>query len=159
MSYFIVTNNELPDVVNPEIPKWYSDRDHATKRRAINEKWWGDMKTKRILLADSIDDALQVAFLRGDLNTRECFVYQAFMLQSNLLHKPTKEEEPLVQKVGVYWYTSRIRVKLVGKIERIIVDDRNKDFVLLRPAKPGEKDSPKLYIAKYKWNWLQKSET
>lgn len=157
MAYWIVSNNELPDVVNPEIPKWYTERDQATRRRALSEKWWGDFQTKRILLANTIDDALQVGFLRGDITQKELYVYQVFYVQTNLLRKPTKEEEPMVQKVGLSWYTGRVKVKYMGKISRTILEKRNTDFFLLRPEKPGEKDSPRVYLTNYKWEWVEKA--
>ena len=162
MAYFIVSNTELSsDVMNPEVPKWYIntlEKHPENKRRALAEKWWGDFNTKRILLANSIDDALLVSFLTGGTPNKEGFIFEAFHVQANLLRKPTKEEEPMVQKVPLSWYTGRLKVKYRGKIARTIVDDKNDNFFLLRPEKPGEKNSPRIYISKYKWQWVEKAQ-
>ena len=162
MPYFIVSNSKLPDVLSPEVPKFYSDMSRERKLDYVRNNYWGDMKTPRISLFTSIDDAIQGSFLYRsgygvNHDEKEWFVYEAFMIQQDKVRKPDKTEEPLVQKVPVMWYTGKAKLKYRGQIEVRSVGTNNKQGGFpLTDKKINSAEAPTLWLVNTNWSWIQK---
>lgn len=162
MSYYIVSNSKLPDVISPEVPKFYSNMDRERKILYARNNYWGDMKTPRISLFTSIDDAIQGSFLYRTgygVNPSETrwYVYEAFMVQQDKVRKPEKTEEPLVQKVPVLWYTGQARLKLKGLIRVQLIDvGRKQEGFPLTDKTVDSNAVPMLWLVNHRWSWIAK---
>jgi hypothetical protein len=163
MSYYIVSNSKLPDVLSPEVPKFYSNMSRDHKLVYARNNYWGDMKTPRISLFTSIDDAIEGSFLYRTSyalspDQSDWFVYEVFMVQRDKLKRPDKTEEPLVQKVPIQWYTGRVKLKYRGQIEIKRVDAGGKqEGFPLTDKKTNSGEAPTLWLVKTQWSWISKA--
>jgi len=159
--YYIVSNTKLPDILSPEIPKFYKDMPRECRLEYTRNNFWGDMKTPRISLFTSIDAAIQGSFLyRAQYVAPEnasWYVYSVFMVQQDKVRKPSKEEEPCVQLIPISWYTGNAKLKYLGTIQPSRIDDGNQKGFVLTDKNVYSDNAPTMYISKYRWEWLQRA--
>lgn len=164
--YYIVSKKELPEMIVPEVPKYYATMSADKKKQKYETNEWGDAQTKRIVLGSSIDSALQAAYLQNTDSVivyyGDYYVYRIDSVDASQLRKPTKVEEPLVQVASIMWYTGNLRPRQIGKIsakepekfKHATPDQINNNATKMAIDSSGQRF---VYQHPIQWNWISKS--